>query len=719
MSHPNGNCSDADCFCHEISSNNESTSATFTAYSQFNSSELHNGYDTFNSDSSCSASDMNTSNENDSNYDSNYDSNLSEFEEDDSDSQYDNSNEDDDMKDDDQTEFWHSDRFETWNNQPQQIKYKNVVYGKNKKWKNITENQTADCLVGCLNPIQAFWLIFVDSGSVSYVADCTNKRLKKKKRKHRTIKKYKRWKLIEKCILCICILLKAEMGFTRKPNIKEYWDTNGRGLEVIRGNIQRCVFLLIWSCLCFYDCEIKVTSYSKADRIDNGFKCRLLWQIWNKVSKKWWKLSGWVCLDEYMIDSLCKWISNEKIKAKKHSTGIKVYLLCDDSGWCAFVELVEMECKHFKDITHKLFPDERYTVGSRVLLYFVKEYKLHNHAVVGDSHFINYFANLKIYEMAAFPGGTCRKNAVMMPYDKLKYKNGKILKNGDWNVMVNKENALVAFAARSGRNGTKIFSMQSLWPINHLSQTRVINNRAKRKKNNTNEPKYINKNIINSLYIQHMHSVDKHNQVALNGSCNTKARGWTKHGGQGYFDFLWAQCLILWNYTTGKKYGIQLTKRQFIKICVDQGIDAISRLYIRNHTKLKNQALKTKRYQPNEIKCIKKVLISFKKNKAKTKSNSKARKKSRNRRGRPRQKKQKRKKKKASPSRSRSRNSNILIATSRSSRRKARRPIRSRRPRDAAGAMRSESDAEYHEPEEKDDELEDESVLFGITPGGR
>ncbi len=94
MKHVNGTCSDDNCFCQEISSNEESSSATFTAYSQFNESELHTGYDDF--DSNDTDSDMDRSS--DSDYDSSDDSGYV-------------SNDDDMQGNESEEEFWYADRI--------------------------------------------------------------------------------------------------------------------------------------------------------------------------------------------------------------------------------------------------------------------------------------------------------------------------------------------------------------------------------------------------------------------------------------------------------------------------------------------------------------------------------------------------------------------------------------------------------------------------------
>ncbi len=102
MAHHNGNCSDDDCFCNDVSGIDDSSSEGFAAVSQFDSAELHNGYDKFDSDASSNESDMDRST------DSDYNSNLSDFETTDNDT--DNDDIDIEEKDMD-SEFWKSNRW--------------------------------------------------------------------------------------------------------------------------------------------------------------------------------------------------------------------------------------------------------------------------------------------------------------------------------------------------------------------------------------------------------------------------------------------------------------------------------------------------------------------------------------------------------------------------------------------------------------------------------
>eukprot|EP01083_Nonionella_stella_P156631 507429_1 len=211
-----------------------------------------------------------------------------------------------------------------YKNMPKELKEATVSYGSHTKYTKATKNQTNDALEGCLNPLQFMWLVAASTHIAQYIAKCTNKKMKKKRRQNPNKKEYQEWKDIDHVILMMCVFIKAEMAFTLKTSMKRHWEDK-RGSQWIKDVMQRDIFLRIWRNLAAYDCDKDPMSYSSSDRLDNGFKGSKLWRMWSKYGAIFWILDLFVVLDEYMIDSLCRWISKARIKAKKHSIGIKIF----------------------------------------------------------------------------------------------------------------------------------------------------------------------------------------------------------------------------------------------------------------------------------------------------------------------------------------------------------------------------------------------------------
>ena len=467
----------------------------------------------------------------------------------------------------------------------------------------MNANQLSDAKQGLLNPVQLFWLCFVSTNIAKHIAECTNKRMHKRQREHPESKTYKYWKDVSYITLSIVVVIGTQTGFTKKTSLSAHFDEK-RGTNHIKEAIQRLPFLLILRHLCVYDCERDIQSYHAEDRRDNGWKGRIIWDKWNQYASRFWIIDDWLSCDEYMIDSFSKWVSKVRIKAKKHGTGIKIIKICNKYG---FVFFCHMNCKYFLFDVNQTCPGNDMTIGSKIMLFFVKKYKNHlsKKILVFDNYFGGYCAQLEALKYQTPTLCTLRKNCKFIPHKLLKSRRGHKLQNHEFNVMVNQNDP---FIAHKIKDGTKLFTLGHTLPLNvvGIQETKRVEDHIKLK--------------ANTFYNEYMGGVDLSNKFCLNGSVNSKMRGWTGHNIRGFIDHIWSQCIAIFKQSTGSKYQYKMTKEKLCNLTFDHGLPAMSKLYNTNFNKnWRYKETVHPRLTPQDIRCIKKEWSSLRTNKAERK----------------------------------------------------------------------------------------------------
>ena len=473
---------------------------------------------------------------------------------------------------------------------------------------------------GFLDPIMIWWSMFSESRMKAKLTEWTNKRVNQKitsqpssSNNHNSKTKkpsYKDWKTVDETLLMIIFAVKLKMGeLTGRGgcNQKRFWKKHKRGkkdlgVPIIRNTISRDLFFTVLRNITTYD-PIKKPSFIQDDR---AYKGSWLWEKLSEIAKRYWPIPEQVCIDERMIDCKGRWLSLHKIDRKIHKVGLKLLELCNKQGYIFHVFLWSQKYRH------KLQKYSNMPVGSQILMSFVDDCKLHWRNIYADNFFISYNGALAALEKKAFICGTTRRNAANLPHDKLDNIHGVKLTRGQHIHVLNNKNPVVAIGVQDGTTFFKMISTLRLVPFSQ--STRCLKKRKLDADGNYQTKKMC---ITNDKYVEYMGGVDLSNQRCEKLGCNTKTMKWTSHNLFGFLDATVAQAIALYNNTTATLPSYHaITKQQFIDHLIDEGVDTMAKLLIRNYSKWKTvhkkkanwEELKETRYKPTEIKCCKRIL---------------------------------------------------------------------------------------------------------------
>jgi hypothetical protein len=196
-----------------------------------------------------------------------------------------------------------------------------------------------------------------------------------------------------------------EMGLSKMPSIRMYWDT-ARGHKLVSDRFTRDRFMAIKKYLHLADnTTIAATSVPHPDRLA---KIRPLLNILNEIFAKNFQPGRFLTVDEDMCKFKGRSYMKQYMRAKIVKWGYRVWKLCDDNT--AYVLKFDVFTGAQKDrVAHGL--------AYSVVMDMMAQYLDKNHVVVMDNYFTSVPLFLNLLDRSTYACGTVRANRKNLPED--------------------------------------------------------------------------------------------------------------------------------------------------------------------------------------------------------------------------------------------------------------------------------------------------------------
>ncbi|XP_046392264.1 piggyBac transposable element-derived protein 3-like [Ischnura elegans] len=294
------------------------------------------------------------------------------------------------------------------------------------------------------------------------------------------------------------------MGSLNLPRVRLYWD-KALGISVFHENMTRDRFFSLRS-------NLHVVNNLSTPTIchDKLFKVR---PLLDSVRKRCLELQmeSNICVDEQMVPFKGKLSLKQYMKGKPSPWGIKIFVLCGQSGLC-YDFLV------YQGATTEIEPEylKRFGLGASVVLQLTKRIKTEGHFLYFDNYFSSFhlFEALKVKKI--FAAGTVRTNRFGNPplhTDKELGKRGR----GSYDELVSSESNIVLVKWYDNKS---VVLASNFVGVEEMDEVRRWNKKQKKFEQ-------VARPAVVRYYNHSMGGVDKLNQLISFYRIHIKSKKWT------------------------------------------------------------------------------------------------------------------------------------------------------------------------------------------------
>ena len=310
------------------------------------------------------------------------------------------------------------------------------------------------------------------------------------------------WKAVEVAEMWNFLALTLLMGISRNPGIPDYWSNNPLFYNnTFPSTMSRNRYQLIHKFIHFADNE-------NSDQDDRLYKIRAVVDYLIGKFQEAYNLEKEVCIDEQLLLHKGNLNFKQYIPNKRAKFGIKIFSLCDRSGYLWNSEVYVGKNKLLSK--SKLSAELESSVGKSgaIVLRLIDKILGMGHHLYTDNWYTSY--NLYVYLHEHYTGacGTLRTNRACLPPEFVTEK----LQRGE---------------TRSRTNGNVVAlrykDKKDVYLLSTIHRTDEITSTSKR----NNDGEVIEKNKIITDYNSFMGGVDKNDAMISNYSSVRKSHKWT------------------------------------------------------------------------------------------------------------------------------------------------------------------------------------------------
>jgi hypothetical protein len=325
--------------------------------------------------------------------------------------------------------------------------------------------------------------------------------------------------------------LLLQMGHDHKPNLKSYWTNDELYHIAFHSNVMsRRRFLTILKYLHFTNNETPPAENKADPKFDRLWKIRQIFDLlYSKFSELYYP-SEQMAVDEVIVKFKCKVIFRQYIPKEHKRFVIKLYKLCDRSGY-----IFDMNVYLGKQKSYAASTDITPTHGT--VLELVRKVQEVGHKIFMDNYFMSPKLLNDLHRRKINACGAVRHNRKGMPSDfgpkQLKIKKGDI---------VSRVKGTLRAVCWKNKREVYVLSNMHIPPAegNFMSAGKAV------------KPSTI------EYYNTHMGYVDLSDRMAKSYSINRRTWKWTKK-----FFFLLLDLTVLKAYILSKSCGSTLTHLRF------------------------------------------------------------------------------------------------------------------------------------------------------------